>query len=73
MEENNQSQSKMSSVEELNNMRFQSQSVIATDEIGSKLEGNFSHESSTVIESGSQLTFNAKAESNEVSNMTMQD
>ena len=72
-EENNQSQSKMSSVEELNNMRFQSQSVIATDEIGSKLEGNFSQESSTVIESGSQLTFNAKAESNEVSNMTMQD
>ena len=72
-EENNQSQSRMSSVEELNNMPFQSQSVIATDEIGSKLEGHFSRESSTVIESGSQLTFHAKAESNEVSNMTMQE
>ena len=53
-------------------MPFQSQSIIATDEIGSKLDGNFSRKSSMVIESNSQLTFNAKGESNEVSQMTLQ-
>ena len=49
LEENNQS--RMSSVEELNNMPFQSQSMIATDEIGSKLDGNFSRKSSIIVES----------------------
>ena len=53
-------------------MPFQSQSIIATDEIGSKLDGNFSRKSSMVIESNSQLTFHAKGESSEVGQMTLQ-
>ena len=54
-------------------MPFQSQSIIATDEIGSKLDGNFSRKSSIVVESNSQLTFHAKIESNEVSHLTAEE